>query len=66
MKTKSPKNFKETFLSFFNTIALLKIRFIKTNQALFVNKDIQGAATIIPKLKKSIKSIDPQLIKSIQ
>ena len=38
VKTKSPKNFKETYLSVLNLNAPLKIRFIQTNQAPFVNK----------------------------
>ena len=56
VKTKSPKSFKESFLSSFNTAALLTVRFIHANQVHVVRKDIQRAATIIPKLKKFGKS----------
>ena len=52
----SPKTFKKTFFSVLSTNAPLKIRFIQTNQALFVSKDIQRAATIMPKLKKFVKT----------
>ena len=44
--------FKETFVSDLNTIAPLKNRFIRANQAPFINKETQGGVMVRPKLRK--------------
>ena len=51
---KDLKHFKETCLSVVNTIAPLKSRFIRANQASFINKEIQRAVMIRSKLRKKI------------
>ena len=54
---KDLRHFKETCPSLLNTIAPLKSRSIRANQALIVNKEIQRALMIRSKLrKKFIKS----------
>ena len=52
ISNKGLKHFKETYLSFVNTIAPLKSRFIQANQAPFVNKEIQRGVMIRSKLRK--------------
>ena len=49
---KGLKHFKETCLSVLNTIAPLKSRFIRANQALFINKEIQRGVMVRSKLRK--------------
>ena len=49
---KGLKHFKETCLSVVNTIALLKSRFIRANQAPFINKEIQLGVMVRSKLRK--------------
>ena len=46
------KHFKETCLSVVNTIAPLKSRFIRANQAPFLNKEIQRGVMVRSKLRK--------------
>ena len=46
------KHFKETCLSVVNTIAPLKSRFIRANQAPFINKEIQRGVMVRSKLRK--------------
>ena len=43
---KDLKHFKETCLSIVNTIAPLKRRFIRANQAPFINKEIQWTVLV--------------------
>ena len=59
---KDLKHFKETCLSVVNTIASLK-RFIRANQAPFINKEIQRAVMIRSKLKKKSLKVDPKVTK---
>ena len=49
---KDLKHFKETCLSVVNTIGLLKSRFIRANQAPFINKEVQRGVTVRSKLRK--------------
>ena len=49
---KDLKHFKETCLSVVNTIAPLKSWFIRANQALFINKEIQRDVMVRSKLRK--------------
>ena len=49
---KSLKHLKETCLSVVNTISPLKSRFIKGNQAPFVNKETQQGVMVTSKLRK--------------
>ena len=49
---KDLKHFKETCLSVVNTIAPLKSRFIRANQAPFINKEIQRGVMVRSKLRK--------------
>ena len=49
---KDLKYFKETCLSIVNTIAPLKSRFIRVNQAPFINKEIQQTVIVRSKLRK--------------
>ena len=49
---KGLKHFKETCLSVVNTIAPLKSRFIRANQAPFINKEIQRGVMVRSKLRK--------------
>ena len=49
---KDLKHFKETCLSVVNTIAPLKSRFIRANQAPFINKEIQRGVMVKSKLRK--------------
>ena len=49
---KGLKHFKETCLSVVNTIAPLKSRFIRPNQAPFINKEIQRSVMVRSKLRK--------------
>ena len=51
---KGLKHFKETCLSVVNTIAPLKSRFIRANQAPFVNKEIQRGFMVRSKLRKKL------------
>ena len=60
---KDLKHFKETCLSVVNTIASLKSRFIRANQAPFINKEIQRAVMIRTKLKKKSLKADPKVTK---
>ena len=46
------KHFKETCLSFLNTTAPLKSRFINANWAPLINKEIQQAVMVRLKLRK--------------
>ena len=46
------KHLKETGLSVLNTLAPLKSRFIRANQAPFINKEIQRAIMVRSKLRK--------------
>ena len=49
---KGLKHFRETCLPVVNTIAPLKSRFIRANQAPFINKEIQLAVMVRSKLRK--------------
>ena len=49
---KGLKHFKATCLSVVNTIAPLKSRFIRANQAPFINKEIQRGVMVRSKLRK--------------
>ena len=49
---KNLKHFKEACLSFVNTIAPVKSRFIRANQASFTNQEIQRAVMVRSKLRK--------------
>ena len=49
---KGLKHFKETSMSVVNTIAPLKSRFIRANQAPFMNKEIQRGVMVRSKLRK--------------
>ena len=49
---KDLKHFKENCLSVVNTIAPLKSRFIRANQAPFINKEIQRGVMVRSKLRK--------------
>ena len=49
---KDLKHFKETCQSVVNTIAPLKSWFIRANQALFINKEIQRDVMVRSKLRK--------------
>ena len=49
---KDLKHLKKTCLSVLNTIAPLKIRFIRVNQASFINKEIQWVVMVRSKLRK--------------
>ena len=51
---KDLKHFKETCLSVVNRIAPLKSRFIRANQASFINKEIQWAVIVRSKLRKKL------------
>ena len=51
---KDLKYFKETCLSIVNTIAPLKSRFIRANQAPFINKEIEQTVIVRSKLRKKI------------
>ena len=53
-------HFKETCMSVVNTIALLKSRFIRVNQALFINKEIM----VRSKLRKKFLKVDPKVTKT--
>ena len=64
---KGLKHFKETCLSVLNTIAPLKSRFIRANQAPFINREIHRGAMVRSKLrKKFLKSRSESDKKSIQ
>ena len=52
ISNKDLKHFKETCLSVVNTIAPLKSRFIRANQAPFINKEIQRGVMVRSKLRK--------------
>ena len=52
ISNKDLKHFKETCLSVVNTIAPLKSRFIRANQAPFINKEIQRGVMVKSKLRK--------------
>ena len=52
ISNKDLKHFKETCLSVVNTIAPLKSKFIRVNQAPFTNKEIQRAVMFRLKLRK--------------
>ena len=57
MNDKDLKHFKETYLSVVSKIAPLKSRFIRANQAPFINKKIQRAVMVRSKLgKKFLKT----------
>ena len=49
---KGLKHFNETCLSVVNTIAPLKSRFLRENQAPFINKEIQRGVMVRSKLRK--------------
>ena len=53
MSDKGLKHFKETCLSVVNTIVSLKNRFIRANQAPFMNKEIQRGVMVRSKLRKT-------------
>ena len=52
ISNKDLKHFKETCLSVVNTIAPLKSRFIRANQAPFINKEVQRGVMVRSKLRK--------------
>ena len=60
---KNLKHFEETCLSVVNTIDPLKSRFVRANQAPFINKEIEGAAMVRSKLKKNSLKVDPKVTK---
>ena len=51
ISNKGLKHFKDTCLSVVNTIALLKRKFIRANQATFINKKIQWDFMVMTKLQ---------------
>ena len=51
ISNKGLKHFKDTCLSVVNTIALLKRKFIRANQATFINKKIQWDFMVMAKLQ---------------
>ena len=63
---KDLKHFKETCLSVVNTIAPLKRRFIRVNQAPFTNKEIERAVMVRSKLRKKFLKSRSKSDKSIQ
>ena len=60
---KGLKHFKETCLSVVNTIAPLRSRSIRANQAPFINKEIQGSVMVTSKLRKTFVKVDPKVTK---
>ena len=60
---KGLKHFKETCLSVVNTIAPLRNRSIRANQAPFINKEIQGGVMVTSKLRKTFVKVDPKVTK---
>ena len=60
---KGLKHFKETCLSVANTIAPLRSRSIRANQAPFINKEIQGGVMVTSKLRKTFVKVDPKVTK---
>ena len=52
ISNKGLKHSKETYLPVVNTIAPLKSRFIRANQAPFMNKEIQRGVMVRSKLRK--------------
>ena len=60
---KDLKHFEETCLSVVNTIDPLKSRFVRANQAPFINKEIEGAVMVRSKLKKNSLKVDPKVTK---
>ena len=60
---KGLKHFKETCLSVVNTIAPLRSRSIRANQAPFINKEIQGGVMVTSKLRKTFVKVDPKVTK---
>ena len=63
---KDLKHFKETCLSVLNTIAPLKSRIIRANQAPFINKEIQRGVMVRSKLRKKFLKSRSKSDKSIQ
>ena len=57
-ENKKVKNVEEYFLSVLNTNVPLKTRYIQRNQPLFVNKEIQRAATIMTNSRNLLR-VDP-------
>ena len=53
---KGLKHFKETCLSVLNIIVPLKIRFIRANQAPFMNNEIQRGVMVRSKLRKTFRN----------
>ena len=51
---KGLKHFKETFLSVVNTTAPLKSRFVRANQAAFINDGVQRGVKVRSKLRKKL------------
>ena len=66
ISNKDLKHFKETCLSVVNTIAPLKRRFIRVNQAPFTNKEIERAVMVRSKLRKKFLKSRSKSDKSIQ
>ena len=54
------KHFKETCLSDINKIAPLKSGFIRANQALFINREIQRPVMVKSKLRKKFLKSKPK------
>ena len=61
---KGLKHFKETCLSVVNTIAPLRSRSIRANQAPFINKEIQGGVMVTSKLRKTFAKVDSKVTKN--
>ena len=60
---KGLKHFKETCMSVVNLIAPLKSRFIRANQAPFINTEIQRGVIARSKLKKNCLKVDLKVTK---
>ena len=52
ISNKGLKHFKETCLSVLNTIAPLKNRFLRANQATLINKEIRQSVIVRSKVRK--------------
>ena len=63
IKNKGLNHFKETCLAVINIIAPLKRRFIRANQAPFINKEIERVVMVRSKLRKKSLKLDPKVTK---
>ena len=63
ISVKGLKHFKETCMSVVNLIAPLRSRFIRANQAPFINTEIQRGVMVRSKLKKYCLKVDLKVTK---